>query len=224
MKKILTLACGLLLVAVSCNKNVINGTSEGMGVLSIDMSFSGETRAALSEDQILQTAKVNIYKADFSGLVRSYTYSAMPSPMYLAADSYRVDVIAGEAVAETPAVASWENRSYKGSKAFEITAGNVTSVEVLAGVSNAVSSVSFDPSIAENFSEGYTFTIGLDANDAATSSFTMLPSQAPRAISSSAALRSHPLAGTSAAPLQRTPALSARAVPFQVSRPESSTG
>ena len=168
MKKILTLACGLLLVAVSCNKNVINRTSEGMGVLSIDMSFSGETRAALSEDQILQTAKVNIYKADFSGLVRSYTYSAMPSPMYLAADSYRVDVIAGEAVAETPAVASWENRSYKGSKAFEITAGNVTSVEVLAGVSNAVSSVSFDPSIAENFSEGYTFTIGLDANDAAT--------------------------------------------------------
>ena len=168
MKKILTLACGLLLVAVSCNKNVISGTSEGMGVLSIDMSFSGETRAALSEDQILQTAKVNIYKADFSGLVRSYTYSAMPSPMYLAADSYRVDVIAGEAVAETPAVASWENRSYKGSKAFEITAGNVTSVEVLAGVSNAVSSVSFDPSIAENFSEGYTFTIGLDANDAAT--------------------------------------------------------
>lgn len=168
MKKILTLACGLLLAAVSCNKNVINGTSEGMGVLSIDMSFSGETRAALSEDQILQTAKVNIYKADFSGLVRSYTYSAMPSPMYLAADSYRVDVIAGEAVAETPAVASWENRSYKGSKAFEITAGNVTSVEVLAGVSNAVSSVSFDPSIAENFSEGYTFTIGLDANDSAT--------------------------------------------------------
>lgn len=168
MKKILTLACGLLLAAVSCNKNVISGTSEGMGVLSIDMSFSGETRAALSEDQILQTAKVNIYKADFSGLVRSYTYSAMPSPMYLAADSYRVDVIAGEAVAETPAVASWENRSYKGSKAFEITAGNVTSVEVLAGVSNAVSSVSFDPSIAENFSEGYTFTIGLDANDAAT--------------------------------------------------------
>ena len=168
MKKILTLACGLLLAAVSCNKNVINGTSEGMGVLSIDMSFSGETRAALSDDQILQTAKVNIYKADFSGLVRSYTYSAMPSPMYLAADSYRVDVIAGEAVAETPAVASWENRSYKGSKAFEITAGNVTSVEVLAGVSNAVSSVSFDPSIAENFSEGYTFTIGLDANDSAT--------------------------------------------------------
>ena len=168
MKKILTLACGLLLAAVSCNKNVISGTSEGMGVLSIDMSFSGETRAALSEVQILQTAKVNIYKADFSGLVRSYTYSAMPSPMYLAADSYRVDVIAGEAVAETPAVASWENRSYKGSKAFEITAGNVTSVEVLAGVSNAVSSVSFDPSIAENFSEGYTFTIGLDANDSAT--------------------------------------------------------
>lgn len=46
---------------------------------------------------------MNIYKADFSGLVRSYKYSEIPSPFYLAADKYRVDVIAGEAVSATPA-------------------------------------------------------------------------------------------------------------------------
>lgn len=169
MKKILTYAaCGIALLAVSCNKAEISNTEKGMGALSIDMSLSTATRAALSEEQLLQTATVNIYKADFSGLVRSYTYSEMPSPLYLAADSYRVDVIAGEAVAENPAAASWENRSYKGSSTFSIVAGNVTSVEVVAGVNNAVSSISFDPSIAENFEEGYTFTIGLDSSDAST--------------------------------------------------------
>jgi hypothetical protein len=107
---------------------------------------------------------VNIYKADFSGLVRSYAYNDIPSPLYLAADSYRVDVIAGEATAANPAAASWENKSYKGSKEFTITAGRETSVQVVASVNNAVTNITFDPSIAENFNAGYTFTIGLDAS------------------------------------------------------------
>ena len=107
---------------------------------------------------------MKIYKADFSGLVRSYAYNDIPSPLYLAADSYRVDVIAGEATAANPAAASWENKSYKGSKEFTITAGRETSVQVVASVNNAVTNITFDPSIAENFNAGYTFTIGLDAS------------------------------------------------------------
>ena len=138
-----------------------------MGVLSMDMSLTDQTKA-MSQDELLSSAQVNIYKADFSGLVRSYTYGNMPSPFYLAADAYRVDVVAGEAAKETPAAASFENKSYKGSKEFTITAGNVTTVEVVAGVNNAVTSIIFDQTVAENFNEGYTFTIGLDAEDAAT--------------------------------------------------------
>lgn len=168
MKKILTyLALGLALAAVSCTKADLKENGAGMGVLSMDMSLSDQTKA-MSQDELLNTAQVKIYKADFSGLVRSYAYSNMPSPFYLAADAYRVDVVAGEAAKETPAPASFENKSYKGSKEFTITAGNVTTVEVVAGVNNAVTNISFDQTVADNFSEGYTFTIGLDAEDAAT--------------------------------------------------------
>ena len=167
MKKILTFMTICLALAVSCTKAELKEKEAGMGVLSMDMSLTDQTKA-MSQDELLSSAQVNIYKADFSGLVRSYTYGNMPSPFYLAADAYRVDVVAGEAAKETPAVASFENKSYKGSKEFTITAGNVTTVEVVAGVNNAVTSISFDQTVAENFNEGYTFTIGLDAEDATT--------------------------------------------------------
>ena len=167
MKKILTFMTICLALAVSCTKAELKEKESGMGVLSMDMSLSDQTKA-MSQDELLSSAQVKIYKADFSGLVRSYTYNNMPSPFYLAADAYRVDVVAGEAAKDTPAAASFENKSYKGSKEFTITAGNVTTVEVVAGVNNAVTSISFDQTVAENFNEGYTFTIGLDAEDAAT--------------------------------------------------------
>lgn len=161
MKKILTIASLGLLVVASCAKTELKENNEGMGVLSVDMSIAPQTRA-YSETDLYNSAVVNIYKADFSGLVRSYAYNDIPSPLYLAADSYRVDVLAGEATAANPTAASWENKSYKGSKEFTITAGNVTNVQVVASVSNAVTNITFDPTIAENFKSGYTFTIGLD--------------------------------------------------------------
>ena len=164
MKKILTfIAICMALAAVSCTKNELKDKEAGMGVLSMEMNLSDQTKA-MTQDELLNSAVVNIYKADFSGLVRSYTYSDMPSPFYLAADTYRVDVIAGEAAKEIPAAASFENKSYKGSKEFTITAGNVTNVEVVAGVCNAVTDITFDQTVAENFNAGYTFTIGVDAS------------------------------------------------------------
>ena len=160
MKKLFSiLASGLVLGAVSCVKQEM-AESQGEGVLCVDMSVVGQTKA-LSEDQLYNTAEVNIYKADYSGLVRSYVYSEIPSPLYLAADKYRVDVIAGEAVAANPAIASWDSRSYKGSQACEIIADQVPTVQVVANVNNAVTKVSFDPTVAENFTDGYTMTMTL---------------------------------------------------------------
>ena len=161
MRKYTILAAALLFAAVSCVKNNLM-EYRGVGTLSMDMSISQQTKA-MSQDDLLASAVVKIYKADFSGLVRSYNYSEIPSPFYLAADSYRVDVVAGEAVAANPSAASWENKSYKGSKEFTITAGNVTNVEVVAKVNNAITQVTFDQTVAENFNEGYSLTIGLDA-------------------------------------------------------------
>lgn len=168
MKKIFTiLSLCVALCMISCTKVELK-ENKGVGSLNVDMSLSAQTRAALSESELMNTASVKIYKADFSGLVRSYTYSAMPSPLYLAADSYRVDVEAGEVVSATPATASWENKSYKGSQEFTIIAGKETNVEVVANVNNAVTNISFDSSVDDNFNAGYTLTIGIDPEDAAT--------------------------------------------------------
>lgn len=167
MKRILTFIIICLALAASCTKAELKDTEARVGVLSMDMRLSSQTKT-ISQDELLSNALVNIYKADFSGLVRSYTYGNMPSPFYLAADEYRVDVVAGEAAKEAPAAASFENKSYKGSKGFTITAGNVTTVEVVAGINNAVTNISFDQTVADNFNEGYTFRIGLDPEDAAT--------------------------------------------------------
>ena len=161
MKRIITImAAALTLAAVSCTKSQMN-ESKGEGALSMQMRISQQTKT-MTQEELLASASVKIYKADFSGLVRSYTYSAMPSPFYLAADTYRVDVEAGESVSANPSAASWENKSYKGSKEFTITAGNVTNVEVVASVNNAITKITFDQTVAENFNAGYSLTIGLD--------------------------------------------------------------
>ena len=161
MKRIITImAAALTLAAASCTKSQMN-ESKGEGALSMQMRISQQTKT-MTQEELLASASVKIYKADFSGLVRSYTYSAMPSPFYLAADTYRVDVEAGESVSANPSAASWENKSYKGSKEFTITAGNVTNVEVVASVNNAITKITFDQTVADNFNAGYSLTIGLD--------------------------------------------------------------
>lgn len=150
-------------LAVSCSKTEIAPASKaGEGSITLGISIP-QTKAALSSDELLNTAKVKIYMADFSGLVRDYVYSETPQTIYLPSDEYRVDVIAGEAAKTSPAAASWEQKSYKGSKNFTVSAGTNTAVQVVAGVSNAVSKISFDTTVAENFALGYSFTIGLDS-------------------------------------------------------------
>lgn len=169
MKKLFTIfsIAVLALSAASCLRIEVLEYNRGMGTLSMDMGLDVQTRA-ISDEDLLNTAIVNIYKADYSGLVRSYTYGQMPSMLYLAVDSYRVDVIAGEAAAASPSPASWENKSYKGSETFDIVAGGNTDVQVVASINNAVTSISFDQTVADNFNAGYTFTIGLDATDPST--------------------------------------------------------
>ncbi len=160
MKKVLFIL-SLSLAVVSCNKTQTGEETAGYGVLSMNVNLDGVTKAAFSADELLNNASVKIYKSNHKGMVRSFKYSEMPSPFYLASDMYRVDVLAGETVKETPQSASWEQKTYKGSKEFKITEGQVTNIDVEATISNAVSCISFDQTIQENFVEGYTFTIGI---------------------------------------------------------------
>ena len=148
----------------ACDKQVERAEAEGAIKLGVDIPA---TKAAMSADELLSNASIKIYRSDFTGLVRSYKYSEAPQTIYLPVDSYRVDVEAGEASKANPSVASWEQKSYAGSKEFTVNANQTSNVQVTASVSNVVSKVDFDATIAENFNDGYTFTIGLSTSDAA---------------------------------------------------------
>ena len=162
MKRIL-FVFSIVLAFASCNKASMSEDSGKYGILNMNVDVA-TTKAALSTEELLNSASVKIYKANHKGLVREYRYSEMPSPLYLATDVYRVDVEAGEAVKEAPELASWEQKSYKGSQEFTISEDQTTEVHVEAVVNNAVTSITFDSTVEENFDDGYTFTIGLDEN------------------------------------------------------------
>ena len=59
-------------------------TPAAKGVFSLDVRM-GEpvSRAVMSQEELLSSAKVSIYKGDFSGKVREYEYSQMPQAIYL---------------------------------------------------------------------------------------------------------------------------------------------
>ena len=163
---ILTSAIALVILAACTADNTTPLSGEGSFSLKVKMS-QVETKAAMSQDELLSSAKVNIYKGDFSGKVREYVYSQIPTSIMLPADDYRVDVVAGELVKAAPAVASWDQKSYKGSSDVKITAGTTTSVTVTAKVCNVVSNITFDKTVADLFQEGYKCSVGLIADNSA---------------------------------------------------------
>ena len=141
-------------------------TPAAKGSFSLDVRMGeSATKVAMSQDELLSSAKVSIYKGDFSGKVREYVYSQIPASIMLPADDYRVDVAAGELVKSDPAVASWDQKSYKGSSDVKITAGASTAVTITAKVCNVVSNITFDQTVADSFADGYTCSVGLDAEN-----------------------------------------------------------
>lgn len=165
------------MMSAACNKYADNDAATGAFSLRIVVPAETEqtsaetprTRTAtraMSQDELLNTAAIKIYNGDFTGLVREFVYSEMSGPIYLPAESYRIDIYAGEAAKQSPAVASFDQKSYKGSKEFTVTPGVTTPVQVEASVNNVITAVTFDQSVAATFSD-YTFKIGLDKEDTA---------------------------------------------------------
>ena len=169
MKKTFAIISIAAAALVSCQKQQI--APEGEGCLSLSVS-TGETKAAMTSDELLANADIRIYKDDFSGMVRHYRYSEIPQKIYLPAGGYRIDVLAGEAAKETPSYASWEQKSYKGSKSATITAGGSESITVVAAMNSIVSNISFDESVDTYFQAGYTCTVSLSTAQGASLSYT----------------------------------------------------
>ena len=169
MKKTFAIISIAAAALVSCQKQQI--APEGEGCLSLSVSTDG-TKAVMTSDELLANADIRIYKDDFSGMVRHYRYSEMPQKIYLPAGGYRIDVLAGEAAKETPSYASWEQKSYKGSKSATITAGGSESITVVAAMNSIVSNISFDESVDTYFQAGYTCTVSLSTAEGASLSYT----------------------------------------------------
>ncbi|MBQ2521960.1 MAG: DUF4493 domain-containing protein [Bacteroidales bacterium] len=159
MKKAILILFAAALVA-SCKT-----VEQEPGYLYIGVNLDNSSKAAMNDAQLLSSALVRIYYADFSGLVKEYRYGAMPEKIYLPANSYRVDVIAGEAALDAPRRANFEQISYKGSQTFEISGGKSTNVVVEARVSSAVTKVIFKNNVPANLAPGYKLTIGPDADN-----------------------------------------------------------
>ena len=172
MKKLIYFAIGIatMLMATSCEKEAFNSAS-GEGGFSLALSINNNetltSRAALIQNEIVNNAKVDIYMPNFSGKIRSYKYSEMDEVIYLPiGNGYRVDVVAGEAAQANPDKANFENKSYAGSADFNIVANQITeNVKVTAKINNAITNVTFDQTIADNFNEGYTLTFALAENE-----------------------------------------------------------
>ena len=174
--RLMTSAAATLML-VACNKYADDTAATGAFSLRIVVPEETEQAAAaapqtriatraMNQDELLNTAAIKIYRGDFTGLVREFVYSEMSGPIYLPAESYRIDIYAGEAAKQSPAVASFDQKSYKGSKEFSVTPGVTTPVQVEASVNNVITAVTFDQSVAATFSN-YTFKIGLDKEDTA---------------------------------------------------------
>lgn len=161
MKKSIMILGAVALLFTSCVRELIYS---GDGRLSLKLTMEGETKAAMSQNELLSSAIIKIYKADFSGLVRQYVKSEMPNVLFLPADSYRIDVEAGEIAKAQPSAASWEQMSWKGSADVTITAAVNTATTVTAKVCNVVSQVKFDPTVGQSFESGYSLTVALDGD------------------------------------------------------------
>ena len=156
MKRLLNiLGLASLCALLSCSK-----AEPQEGVLNLRVSVSSELTKASQETA--DSALVNIYYDDFSGLVKSFRYCAMPQTLRLPEARYRVDVTAGEAAARAPRRACWDSRSYEGSVSFGIEPGQTTAVSVKASIVSVMTSISFAESVERSFAPGYRFTIGVE--------------------------------------------------------------
>lgn len=157
MKKIISyIALGLAVVfgATSCNQE--NTPAEGKGELSLKVMFNDQTRATAEE--LAADCTINIYNSE--GLIRTYKgIDAVPATMWLTTGEYRCDVLAG-----TESAASFTEKSYKGSKAFTISAGATTAISVECRINNVIAAVAFDATIADQFSS-YEAVVGGELTD-----------------------------------------------------------
>lgn len=99
--------------------------------------------------------KLLLWISSEKGLVREYYgQENIPASVSLVAGRYTVQAWTGDSVP-----ASFDDKWFKGSTAFNVEAGKTTPVDVVCKIANVVASVKYDESVPEVISD-YTLTIG----------------------------------------------------------------
>ncbi len=162
MKHILkTIICATFtLLLAACNNNPAQNLemAEGEGVLALNLDFG--SRADIDASTPFEL-KIYRYAADNSKeLVRKYTALAdIPQYIWLISDNYSAQAKVGN-----KELASFTDKYFTGSSDFAITAGNIANVEVECFMENIPVAVTYDPTVAAHFTEGfYTYVSAADS-------------------------------------------------------------
>ena len=162
----------LLLAGVSCTRETpVSGIGgKGDGSLSLHLVIDDTKAEDVNETPAAPTdTLIQIYMADFSGLVREYRSKRIPDRIYLPEDSYRLDILLGPGAKSH--VPSWTQKTYRGSAPFSIKAGADTTVKVTASLYNVMTRVYYPDSLGIKtiFGQTFTFMIGMKEGDTGSS-------------------------------------------------------
>ena len=163
MKKIFLY--GTLLFAVwtmvSCQKEgePIDGDGDGDGYVNLSINLPIIETRSMSATSFDPFA-LRIYKTDGAKeLIRHYhSYESVPEKLWLKNGHYLATVTLGDSTVQKPAdrVKTAPNKCcFSGEQAFEIQAGETTSVEIACDPKETIVEVNFDKSVDDAFDAGY---------------------------------------------------------------------
>jgi hypothetical protein len=125
----------------------------GEGTLQLRTAISASVQQATRSSADLESQAM-VWISNSKGLIRRYDGLAnVPSEIALNSGSYIAEAWAGDSVA-----ASFDTRYFRGSKAFDIQANQVTSVELTCRIANVVTSVNYASDV-DQVLKGYTLTV-----------------------------------------------------------------
>lgn len=163
MKKIIYyLLPTIILLLGSCIDRDDAFCGEGSATFTVNMISDiteVKSRALTDEEQnhLKEICFIQIYNAD-NKLIRNYQGLAnLPEELKLVSGDYTVVVTAGE-----PVSSSFTQKYYEGKKAFTITRGDKTQVDVKCNIANTLVSITFDESLQNSFNF---YSVNVAANE-----------------------------------------------------------
>ncbi|MDE6311573.1 MAG: DUF4493 domain-containing protein [Muribaculaceae bacterium] len=159
MKKVLSiLGVGVIaaLTLGSCADDVLP-VGEGRVLISakVNSDVKAATRSDIQQTEEELSEKCIIWISNSKGLVRRYQglQNVPTDGITLLSDHYIVEGWTGDSVS-----ASWDKRWFKGRTEFEVTAGNLTRVDLTCKIANTLVTVAYDESV-DDVLENYTLSV-----------------------------------------------------------------